>query len=357
VANPGFENISQCPDDYMQINRAYSWWGISTDLLNTCNPGIVPLNIGGYQYPHSGNSFAGFMRIYFHSINKNREFLFNKLSQPLVKKKYCVDYYYSIGEYSPVHGTTFIPDSLGIMFSVDSLADILTYNPNFQPQIITQLVNDTINWIHASALYNAAGGEKYMTIGSNNTTYISDNTILYYGEYMFVDDFSVCECSFEFSLGNDTLLCPGDNITLHAGLPNAVFTWQDGSQGDTYNVTQPGVYWVKAYVSQYNYTSYDTIVVYDGDADHCALPLEVPNVITPNNDGANDRLVITNSNYWDINLMIYNRWGNLIYQNADYRNDFDCNGCGESVYFYVLQATAKRSGRKIERTGTITVLR
>jgi hypothetical protein len=69
-----------------------------------------------------------------------------------------------------------------------------------------------------------------------------------------------------------------------------------------------------------------------------------------------DRLVITNSNYWDINLMIYNRWGNLIYQNANYQNDFDCNGCGESVYFYVLQATAKRSGRKIERTGTVTVL-
>ena len=357
MANPGFENISQCPFDPSQLYFAYNWWGMSSDLLNSCNPLLIPSNFGGYQYPHTGNSYAGFGRISFHSINKNREFIFNKLAQPLQKKKYCVDYYYSIGEYTPENGTTFIPDSLGIMFSVDSISDILVYNPNFQPQIITQLVNDTINWIHASALYDAAGGEKYMTMGSNNTTFIPLYSVYIYGEYMFVDDFSVCECSFEFSLGNDTLLCPGDNITLHAGLPNAVFTWQDGSQGDTYNVTQPGIYWVKAYVSQYNYTSYDTIVVYDGDADHCALPLEVPNVITPNNDGANDRLVITNSNYWDISLMIYNRWGNLIYQNANYQNDFDCNGCNESVYFYVLQATAKRSGRKIERTGTVTVLR
>ena len=98
VANPGFENIIQCPDDYMQLNKAINWYGTNTDLYHSCNPNMVPYNLGGFQYPHTGNAYAGFIRIGFHSINKGREFIHNKLAQPLAKKKYCVDYYYSISE-------------------------------------------------------------------------------------------------------------------------------------------------------------------------------------------------------------------------------------------------------------------
>jgi gliding motility-associated-like protein len=50
---------------------------------------------------------------------------------------------------------------------------------------------------------------------------------------------------------------------------------------------------------------------------------QLPQVITPNGDGKNDVFKINpllfNEN---IELFIYNRWGNLVYENKDYRHDF-----------------------------------
>ena len=60
-------------------------------------------------------------------------------------------------------------------------------------------------------------------------------------------------------LGNDTTLCQGENITLDASTPNATYLWQDNSTNPTFNVTQPGSYWVQ--VSTNNCSSTDTINV------------------------------------------------------------------------------------------------
>ncbi|TNF49517.1 MAG: T9SS type B sorting domain-containing protein [Bacteroidetes bacterium] len=68
--------------------------------------------------------------------------------------------------------------------------------------------------------------------------------------------------------------------------------------------------------------------------------LVVPNVITMNNDGQNDHFIIENlEDYDQVALVILNRWGNVIYSNDDYQNDWDgtlSNGkqVDEGVYFY-----------------------
>jgi gliding motility-associated-like protein len=74
--------------------------------------------------------------------------------------------------------------------------------------------------------------------------------------------------------------------------------------------------------------------------DQC--PLTVPNVITFNGDGVNDQLIIENLEDFDaVQLQIFNRWGNLIYTNENYQNNWageDLNGkaISEGVYFYVV---------------------
>ena len=72
--------------------------------------------------------------------------------------------------------------------------------------------------------------------------------------------------------------------------------------------------------------------------------LEIPDVITPNNDGANDFFTITGiENFPSNELYIYNRWGHEVYQAAGYQNDWDAQWNGkplpEGTYFYVFMET------------------
>lgn len=50
----------------------------------------------------------------------------------------------------------------------------------------------------------------------------------------------------QFSLGNDTLVCSNTNFLIDPNLPNAFYTWQDGSHDTTFTVTTTGVYWLAA---------------------------------------------------------------------------------------------------------------
>ena len=63
--------------------------------------------------------------------------------------------------------------------------------------------------------------------------------------------------------------------------------------------------------------------------------------MTANGDGTNDALIITNwEDYDKVSLTIFNRWGNIVYENDDYKNDWmgiDKGGkqLTEGVYFYL----------------------
>ena len=72
-------------------------------------------------------------------------------------------------------------------------------------------------------------------------------------------------------------------------------------------------------------------------------PLVIPNGISPNNDGVNDALVISNlGDYSVVDVQIFNRWGNKVYVNEDYQNDWlgtSKNGgdLPDGTYFYIIK--------------------
>jgi len=84
----------------------------------------------------------------------------------------------------------------------------------------------------------------------------------------------------------------------------------------------------------------------------CSPPtVVIPDVFTPNNDGINDLFYITYLPEGSI-LKIYNRWGNIVYENGSYHNDWDGTmGAGQKVsdgtYFYFLQTP---DGKKYSST-------
>lgn len=71
-------------------------------------------------------------------------------------------------------------------------------------------------------------------------------------------------------LGNDTTLCPQEELLLDAGNIGAEFGWQDNSTGQTYLVTEAGLYW--ADVTQEGCTVRDSIAV-----NYNALSLDLGN--------------------------------------------------------------------------------
>ena len=66
------------------------------------------------------------------------------------------------------------------------------------------------------------------------------------------------------------------------------------------------------------------------------IPVEEPNVVTPNGDGNNDELFFLNLHYYvRSNLMVYDRWGAIVYENADYQNNWTPNVV-DGVYYYEI---------------------
>jgi gliding motility-associated-like protein len=159
-----------------------------------------------------------------------------------------------------------------------------------------------------------------------------------------------------FNLGSDTSLCSGETIMLNAQIAGASYLWQDNSSNQTFNVSEPGIYWV--IVTNNNCIGADTIKI---GASDCEIILEMPNVLTPNNDGENDRFFP--SKYKGINegtLGIYNRWGQKMVETTNLTSGWDGksdgNDCMAGTYFWIINFTTIDNEAKT-LTGFLTLLR
>jgi gliding motility-associated-like protein len=86
----------------------------------------------------------------------------------------------------------------------------------------------------------------------------------------------------------------------------------------------------------------NTISVYN----QCELV--VPNVLTLNNDNVNEFFIIEHLDDYDaVKLQVFNRWGNLIYENENYANDWSGTTksgqvLNDGVYFYMVTPTSEK---------------
>ncbi len=100
--------------------------------------------------------------------------------------------------------------------------------------------------------------------------------------------------------------------------------------------------------------------------------ISIPNIITPNNDGLNDKFYISAENNDDyiksIGITIYRSNGDLVYQNENYNNSNnsvdgwegqDINGdeLPNGVYFYVLEINSKSPENRELSQGSVTISR
>jgi gliding motility-associated-like protein len=82
--------------------------------------------------------------------------------------------------------------------------------------------------------------------------------------------------------------------------------------------------------------------------------LLIPNVFTPNGDGANDAFEIKNIHLYPENeLVIYNRWGKEIYRKKNYEGNWEAEGMQNGIYFYEFSTSQYASYQK----GMVQILR
>jgi len=93
----------------------------------------------------------------------------------------------------------------------------------------------------------------------------------------------------------------------------------------------------------------------------CADPV-IPDVITPNGDGINDKWEISCLAYFpDNHLTVYNRYGKIVYEADGYDNNWDASWNidkgplpdGTYIYLFVVNQT----DNKKTYTGSLTVAR
>ena len=127
----------------------------------------------------------------------------------------------------------------------------------------------------------------------------------------------------------------------------------------------PGIYPVQ--ITDANGCTLDTTGVVPNELFPC---LEDRNVISPDGDGLNDSFILfCSEDLVDNNLEIYNRWGELVFEQANYscsdNNPIDCfegrtnNGdiLPQGAYYYVLQYTDPQDGMLVQMKGSISIIR
>lgn len=74
------------------------------------------------------------------------------------------------------------------------------------------------------------------------------------------------------------------------------------------------------------------------------VPAEItaPNIITPNNDQLNDRLIFKDLDFYpDNQLQVFNRWGNRVFEQNSYQNTWEGDDLTDGIYFYILTLKEK----------------
>jgi len=118
-----------------------------------------------------------------------------------------------------------------------------------------------------------------------------------------------------------------------------------------YNTNIPGVYVI--HVQQEECTQEGTIVI-RFEPEECIL--FIPNIMTPNGDGDNDTFDVSSiGRYPKSTCQIYNRWGNLIFEDLDYNGSWNADGAPDGVYYFIVGVN-KNTGMEYF-TGDLTIIR
>ncbi len=355
VPNPSFEDTLGCVlSTHPEISCSMEW---SDSYLN--NPDLntpdLCYNTAVFFPPSSIPAVDGTKYIGIDCQPMNSEYVQAELLQTMqAGKSYCVSFYVSVCD------QTLNPAvSLGAHFSVNEM----TTNPfvtGLSAHVQGNVPFDPTIWTKISGTYFASGGEKFITLGgfqnSGPAAFV----------YMYIDMVEVYELPSEQT--HQLEVCNGESMLLSAPATATSFSWSTGNTTSEISVTQAGIYTVEMQFGECSII--DSFFVTSGNCtvDTTVNPqdsiegqsLFIPSAFTPNGDGMNDDFRIYGEGLTELQINIFNRWGEIIFTSD--RRDFIWNGTNEGMEVqqdvYVYQIHFKNQiGIREERRGKLVLVR
>lgn len=161
-----------------------------------------------------------------------------------------------------------------------------------------------------------------------------------------------------FTLGVDTVVCDPPFEISPSGVYSS-YLWQDGSSNPTFTVVVPGNYSVTV-TDASGCAGSANIEVGNG----CQPVIIVPNVFTPNGDEVNDTFFVNAENIVKYQLIIVNRWGNLIREFDAITDEWDGttengNPASQGVYFWKINYSYIDGIEEVSKeiSGNVTLIR
>jgi gliding motility-associated-like protein len=168
--------------------------------------------------------------------------------------------------------------------------------------------------------------------------------------------------------GSNETVCQGEPFTLNGttsgGYGNNSYTWADvagpGADSAVFSTAistslisgSTGVYTYQLEITdQCGYIAFDTVMI-DVSLD-CSLT--IPNIFTPNGDGVNDNFKIVGNGLKSYSIMIYNRWGEKVFESTDILSPWTGGGKQDGTYYYILKAETS-NGKLFEKQGYVQLL-
>ena len=164
------------------------------------------------------------------------------------------------------------------------------------------------------------------------------------------------------SAGKNTTICIGESYTF-SGSGGQSFLWlpeSDFTDNTVANpVISPEITFTYTLITSNLYCKDTTEITIAIDRCLTDITTPIPKAISPNGDGANDFFIIPDIDYFSNNsIKIYNRWGNIVYENTPYNNEWNGiskngNDLPDATYYYILNL----GNNKVIRTGYIIIQR
>ncbi len=167
----------------------------------------------------------------------------------------------------------------------------------------------------------------------------------------------------QVDLGPDTALCMNGAPIVLQNLQNIPGDyqqlWSTGDTTETLKITHPGIYSLTVRTEPVGCSSTESITI----SKDCYI--DIPNVFTPNGDGANDYFFPRQLLTWEVTqfkMQIFNRWGKLIFETdrkdgRGWDGRFNGREQPQGVYIYLIQVTlVDKKDMQIYR-GNVTLIR
>lgn len=221
-----------------------------------------------------------------------------------------------------------------------------TINVDVNDSAYFEFGNDTILCKGDTYNLHVPEGAKTYTWSTGDTdSFIVISTPGAYGLFVeragcsYTDTVAVGYADGKLNIGNDTLVCDGEEVILSARtiIDKSTYLWSNGAMVDSITVTEQGVYTVV--VTNRCGVFNDTAIV---DYKVCDCNPLVPNAFTPNNDGRNDKfgpiLRCISATY---NFIVINRFGEVVFKTTELDERWDGTYKGQpadvSTYYYMIE--------------------